>query len=434
MTVAAVIGAQWGDEGKGKIVDYYARKADFIVRFCGGANAGHTIVLNGRKFKFNLMPSGALYPGKLNVIGNGCVVDPKRLLEEIEIVKREGHEPSLMVSGRAHVVLPYHFELDGAEEESKGQLAAGTTRRGIGPCYSDKAARFGIRVADLLSEKTLGGRLSKLHELKAKQLSIYGKKFALSYEQVLEQYLGYGKKLAPYVGDSTLALGQAVAKKKNVLLEGAQGAMLDIDHGLYPYGTSSNTTAGGACTGTGIGPTRIDEVVGVVKVYTSRVGSGPLPTELFDKTGNGIRDKGGEYGTVTKRPRRIGWLDLVTLRYSAWVNGFTGLAFTRLDTLAGFSELKICTHYELEGKQVEFMPQTPEEFSKCKPAYNAMNGWKDIGEEGWRAIAKKGYSSLPKEAREYMGFVSKSLSVPIYVVGVGPGREDTIVLKDVFKK
>ncbi len=434
MAVAVVIGAQWGDEGKGKIVDYYASKADFIARFCGGANAGHTIVVKGKKFKFNLIPSGALYPDKMNVIGNGCVVDPKRLLEEIDIVKKEGFAPSLIVSGRAHVVMPYHFELDSAEEESKGMLAAGTTRRGIGPCYSDKAARFGIRVADILSERTLSGRLTKLHELKVKQLAIYGKRFTGTYEQVLEQYLEYGKKLAPYVGDSTFALGRAVADKKNVLLEGAQGSMLDIDHGLYPYGTSSNTTAGGACTGTGIGPHAINEVVGVVKCYTSRVGSGPLPTELFDKIGDGIRDKGGEYGTVTKRPRRIGWLDLVTLRYSSWVNGFTGLAFTRLDTLAGFSELKICTHYELEGKQVEFMPQAPEEFSKCKPVYKQMKDWKDMGEAGWRALAKKGYTSLPKEAREYMEFVSKSLAVPIYVVGVGPGREDTIVLKDVFKK
>lgn len=434
MAVAVVIGAQWGDEGKGKVVDYYAGKADFVVRYCGGANAGHTIVLNGKKFKFNIMPSGALYPNKTNVIGNGCVVDPKRLLEEIETVKKEGHEPTLVISGRAHVVMPYHFELDGAEEERKGSLAAGTTRRGIGPCYTDKAARFGIRMADLLSEKTLSGRLAKLHELKVKQLSIYGKKFEKSYEQVLEQYLAYGRKLAPYVGDGTQVLAQGIMKKKNVLLEGAQGAMLDLDHGLYPYGTSSNTTAGGACTGTGIGPTKIDEVVGVVKVYTSRVGSGPVPTELFDEIGNRIRDKGDEYGTVTRRPRRIGWLDMVTLRYSAWVNGLTGLAFTRVDTLAGIPELKICTHYELDEKKVEFMPQTPEEFAKCKPVYITMKGWKEMPEGEWKAVAKKGYSSLPKEAREYLEYVSKSISVPIYAVGVGPGREDTIVLKDVFTK
>jgi adenylosuccinate synthase len=434
MSVAAVIGAQWGDEGKGKIVDLYAQRADYVARYCGGANAGHTIVLAGKKFKFNLMPSGALYPGKTNVIGNGCVIDPKRLLDEITEVKAAGITPTLLISGRAHIVLPYHFELDGAEEEKKGDLAAGTTRRGIGPCYSDKAARFGIRASDLLSQDALSKKLEKMHDLKVKQLGIYGKTFNLGYKDVLSQYSGYGRLLSPYIGDATFALFSAISKKKNVLLEGAQGAMLDIDHGLYPFGTSSNTTAGGACTGTGIPPKKIDEVVGVVKVYTSRVGAGPVPTELNDATGQKIRDKGDEYGTVTRRPRRIGWLDLVTLRYSTWINGFTGIAFTRLDTLAGFDEVKICTHYELDGKKIDFMPQTQEEFARCKPVYKSFKGWLDMPEKEWKAFAKKGYAALPKEARDYLEFISKDIGVPMYIVSVGPGREDTIVLKDVFAK
>ena len=433
MPVAVVVGTQWGDEGKGKVVDFYASKSDVIIRFNGGANAGHTIVSEGKKFKLHHLPSGILYSSKVNTIGNGTVVDPKKLLDEIAGIKSAGYAPNLAISPRAHVVLPYHFVLDGAEEAKKGSLAAGTTRRGIGPCYSDKAARFGIRIGELLQPETFKGKLHTMHPLKAKLIrEVYGIEFPHTEEEIYEQYSTYAAQLAPYVKDTTEIISSALSRKKKILLEGAQATMLDIDHGMYPFGTSSNTTAGGACTGSGIGPTAINEVVGVVKVYTSRVGTGPLPTELLDATGNAIRDKGGEYGTTTGRPRRIGWLDLVTLRYAAQVNGLTGLAFTRLDTLSGVAKVKVCTHYTLNGRKVTMQPASHEEFAACKPVYKEFAGWKDLGEQGWRLASKKGYKMLPKEARAYLEFISKSINVPIYFVGVGAGREDSIVLKKVF--
>ncbi len=435
MPVAVVVGAQWGDEGKGKVVDCYASRADIIVRFNGGANAGHTIVSKGVKHKFHHIPSGILYQKKLNIIGNGLVVDPKKLLEEIGAVKEAGVRPNLLISPRAHVVLPYHFVLDGAEEAKKGNLAAGTTRRGIGPCYSDKAARFGIRMGELIQPAVFREKLRIMHAIKTKILrEAYGIDFPQSEDEIYSQYCQYASRLAPYVSDPAERLHQAIEGKKKVLLEGAQATMLDIDHGMYPFGTSSNTTAGGACTGSGIGPTAIDEVIGVVKVYTSRVGTGPLPTELFDSTGDFIRDKGGEYGTTTGRPRRIGWLDLVTVRYAARINGLTGLAFTRLDTLSGVKKVKVCTHYVLGGKKVLSQPASHQDFALCKPVYKEFAGWKDFGEQGWHQIAKKGYPALPKEAKAYLGFISKSVGVPTCFVGVGASREDAIVLKDVFKR
>ncbi len=434
MTVAIVVGTQWGDEGKGKIVDYYAAHADVVVRFCGGANAGHTIISGGKKFAFHHIPSGVLYPDKMNIIGNGVVLEPKKFFEELGQLDAVGIKPNIKLSPRAHLVMPYHLALDGAEEAKKGTLAAGTTKRGIGPCYSDKAARFGIRVGELMLPELFREKLHTMHMLKVKILKeAYGVDFKQTEEEINKQYTEYAAKLAPFVQDTQPLLASAVAKKKMVLFEGAQATMLDIDHGLYPYGTSSNTTAGGACTGSGIGPTAIDEVVGVVKAYTSRVGAGPLPTELFDATGDAIRKKGGEFGTTTGRPRRIGWLDMCTLRYAASVNGLTGLAFTRIDTLSGVEKLQICTHYEHMGKKQTTMPATYVELEGCKPVYKSFNGWEDIGAEGWRACAKKGFKSLPVQAQAYMKFVSGELGVPIYAVGVGAGREDTIILKNVFK-
>ncbi len=434
MTVVVVVGAQWGDEGKGKIVDYYAAQADLVVRYCGGANAGHTIVLGEKKFKLQHIPSGIFYPGKKNIIGNGTVVDPKRLLEELEGLKGQVAKPNLVISPRAHVVMPYHFVLDGAEEAKKGLLAAGTTKRGIGPCYADKAARFGIRISELLNPEMFREKLHTMHLLESRIIEgVYGLTFSRTEDDIFNEYSAYAKQLEPFVQDTTEIIGSALAKKKKILLEGAQATMLDIDHGMYPFGTSSNTTAGGACTGSGIGPTAIDEVVGVVKVYTSRVGSGPLPTELFDATGNAIRDKGGEYGTVTKRPRRIGWLDLMTLRYAAQVNGLTGLAFTRLDTLSGFEKIKVCTHYSCGKEKVSAVPPSYKDIEACTPVYREFPGWKDLGNEGWKAASKKGYNALPKEAKAYLEFVSKEVGVPIYIIGVGPARDDAIVLKDVFK-
>ena len=435
MGVVVVVGTQWGDEGKGKIVDFYASRSDLVIRYCGGANAGHTIVSGGKKYKFHHIPSGILYKDKVNIIGNGTVIDPKKLLEELAQLKAGGIRPNLVISPRAHVVMPYHFVLDGAEEEKKGAMAAGTTKRGIGPCYSDKAARFGIRISDLLEPETFRQKLHTMHLIKTRTIEgVYRLHFHQTEEQIYGEYSAYARQLAPYVKDTTEIISAALAGKKKILLEGAQATMLDIDHGMYPFGTSSNTTAGGACTGSGIGPTAIDEVVGVVKVYTSRVGSGPLPTELLDSTGNAIRDKGGEYGTTTGRPRRIGWLDLVTLRYAAQVNGLTGLAFTRVDTLSGVSKLKACTHYVCGGRKISMPPAAYSQLGDCRPVYKEFPGWKDLGEEGWKAAAKKGYSALPKEARAYLDYVSKEVGVPIYAVGVGAGRENTIVLKDVFRK
>lgn len=435
MPVAIVVGTQWGDEGKGKIVDHYASHADIVIRYCGGANAGHTIVLKGKKFKFHHIPSGILYPNKANIIGNGTVLDPKYLLEELQQLIASGIKPNLIISPRAHVVMPYHFILDGAEEGKKGGLAAGTTKRGIGPCYSDKAARFGIRVSEMLEPKLFREKLHTMHTLKTKAIEhVYGIKFDKTEEQIYSEYTKYAQQLAPYVKDTTEFTHSAIAKGKKVLLEGAQATMLDIDHGMYPFGTSSNTSAGGACTGAGIGPTAISEVVGVVKVYTSRVGTGALPTEIFDTTADIIRDKGGEFGTTTGRPRRIGWLDMVTLNYAAQINGLTGLAFTRVDTLSGIDELKICTHYLYKGKKIFTHPPSYTKLSECTPVYKKFKGWKDLGEKGWQNTVKKGYKSLPKETKAYLEFISKSLKVPIYMVSVGPGRENTIVLKDIFRR
>jgi len=436
MAVVAVVGAQWGDEGKGKIVDHLAQKADVVVRFNGGANAGHSVEVGGKKFKFHQMPCGALYKGKQVVMGNGMVLDPKLVLEEIEVVKKEtGAEPNLIISGRAHVVLPYHFALDAIEEETKGKLAAGTTKRGIGPCYSDKAARFGIRIADLLDKESLKEKIHTIHAVKTKTIEqVYGGKFTEGEDEIYKACSDYGVKLAKYVGDCSSAVNAAISAKKNVLLEGAQGTMLDIDHGAYPFGTSSSTTAGGASTGAGIGPGKIGEVIGVIKAYTSRVGAGPLPTEITGEIAQKIRDKGGEYGTTTGRPRRIGWLDLPALKYACDVNGFTGLAFTRIDTLAGTTPLKLCVAYELDGKKTTAMPQTVEELARCKPIYEEMPGWKDLPQDEWRKICVKGYFSFPDAPKNYVRKVSEFLGVEPCIVSVGAGREDTIVIKDVFGK
>ncbi|MCX8194844.1 MAG: adenylosuccinate synthase [Candidatus Micrarchaeota archaeon] len=435
MPVAVVVGTQWGDEGKGKIVDYYASRADMVIRYCGGANAGHTIVHGEKKFKFHHLPSGCLYRRTTNILGNGMVVDPKKLLEEIDALHSAGIRPKIIISPRAHVVLPYHFVLDGAEEERKGKMAAGTTKRGIGPAYADKAARFGIRFSEFIQPHIFREKLRMLHQIKLRVIEgVYGMHFTGTEEEIYREYSNYAQRLSPFVSDTTELVHKAIANKRKVLLEGAQGTMLDIDHGLYPYGTSSNTTAGGACTGSGIGPTAIDEVIGVVKVYTSRVGTGPIPTELSDTTGNFIRDKGGEYGTTTGRPRRIGWLDLPTLRYAAKVNGLTGLAFTRVDTLSGLDKLKVCTHYRCKDKKVVSTPVSYVELEACTPVYKEFPGWRDLGHVGWLEAAKKGYKALPPQARAYLEFISREVGVPIYLISVGPGKEDTIVLKDIFKR
>ena len=435
MAVAAVIGAQWGDEGKGKIVDNLAEKADVVIRFNGGDNAGHTVKFDSKTYKLHHLPSGSFYPNKQVIIGCGCVVNPKSLLDELEMIAKDGYKPNLLIDSRAHVILPYHLALDGMEEGKKGSRAAGTTKKGIGPCYSDKAARFGIRFADLLDKGSFKEKLHVIHEIKVKTIeSVFGGKFAQSEDEVYTLYCGYADSLAKYIGDGIGAANAAASAKKNILLEGAQGAMLGIDQGLYPYGTSSNPTSGGASTGAGIAPNQIKEVIGVIKAYTSRVGEGPLPTEINDDIAKAIRDKGGEYGTTTGRPRRIGWLDLVAVKYAHEFNGFTGFAITRIDTLANTSPVKICVAYELDGKRITRMPVSAEELSRCKPIYEELPGWRDMKPEEWRKAAIRGIIAIPNEARNYMKLVSEFLGVEPYIISVGAGREDTIVIKDVFAK
>jgi len=426
MSGTMILGSQWGDEGKGKITDYFTEKADMVVRFQGGANAGHTIVVKNEKFKFHLLPSGVLHPEKKSVIGNGVVVDPKVLIDEIESLGKKGISPNLFVSERANVIMPYHKMMDVVEEKLRGKKI-GTTKKGIGPCYSDKISRYGIRMMDLTDEKLLEEKLSQIIPIKQKIFQAFEEDTVLSKDEILKEYLKYGKKLKKYVADTSLIIAQAFDDKKNVLLEGAQGTLLDIDHGTYPYTTSSSTVAGGGCTGSGISPLKIKEIIGVVKAYTTRVGEGPLPTELKDETGQHIRDRGGEYGTTTGRPRRCGWLDMVVVNYACRLNGFTFLAVTKIDVLSGIKKLKICKAYRYEDKIITVFPANINVLKKCVPIYEEMDGWEDI--KDWKEIIKNGYNVLPENMKKYLEYISSSSKVPIGIVSVGPGREETIDLK-----
>jgi adenylosuccinate synthase len=433
MTCVVIVGTQWGDEGKGKVVDYYAGKADIVVRFSGGNNAGHTVVVKGKKYAFHLMPSGALR-GKQLIIGNGVVVDPKTLLEEIDMLKADGITPRLSISERAHVIFPYHIALDEAEEQFKGKMKAGTTKRGIGPCYEDKAGRFGLRMCDLVDKKILKEKIELLFGLKEKQIKVYGGRFEFSKEQLIEEYPSYGERLRKYVCDVNLSLNRAIDDGKNVLFEGTQGTMLDVDHGAYPVGTACNVTAGAACTGTGVSPLKINAVIGLTKAYVSRVGEGPLPTELKDEIGEKIRKRGAEFGTTTGRPRRVGWLDMPALRYACRVNGITGLAITKLDVIAGLEKVKVCTSYNIGKKTTNELPPSCELLAQCKPVYKEMRGWEEFEEGKAEEIAKNGLGALPKELKDYTSEISKMCNTPIYLVSIGPGREETIILKNVFRK
>jgi adenylosuccinate synthase len=433
MTCVVIVGTQWGDEGKGKVVDYLAGKADVVVRFSGGNNAGHTVVVKGKKYAFHLMPCGAVR-GKQLIIGNGVVVDPKVLLEEIELLKKDGIPPKLLISERAHVIFPYHRALDEAEEQFKGKLKAGTTKRGIGPCYEDKAGRFGLRMCDLVNKEMLKEKIDHLFPLKEKQIQMYGGKFDFTKEQLLQEYNAYGEKLKDYVCDANLFLNEAIDSGKNVLFEGTQGTMLDLDHGMYPVGTSCNVTAGAACAGAGVSPLKINAVIGLTKAYVSRVGEGPLPTELTGEIGDYIRKKGAEFGTTTGRPRRVGWLDMPALMYACRVNGITGLAITKLDVLGGLDKVKICTSYSLGDRTLSDIPASCELLSQCKPVYKEMKGWEEFAEGEAEEVARKGYDALPKEMRDYVSEVSKLSSTPAYLISIGPGREETIILKNAFGK
>ncbi len=429
MSVVVVIGTQWGDEGKGKIVDLVANKVKAVVRFQGGNNAGHTLVVNGKKHIFHLLPSGILHEGITCMIGNGVVIDPKVLIGEIDRLEQEGiavTPDKLKISQHAHVIMPYHKALDMARESAKGSKKIGTTGRGIGPCYEDKASRNGIRIHDLLNEETLSNKLKNVLEEKNFMLKNYYKSDPVSYEETLHEYIEYGKRLQPYVDNISIILDELIKSNKNILFEGAQGTFLDIDHGTYPFVTSSNTLAGNVCCGSGIGPGRIDKVLGVVKAYTTRVGGGPFPTELYDSLGDHIREAGGEYGSTTGRPRRCGWLDISMIKKACRLNGLDGIIITKLDVLTGLDELKLAVGYTVDGLKVVDVPPDLETFEKCDPLYETLPGWK----EDIRRVRK--YDDLPTNAKLYLETIEKLVGIPIYIISVGPGRDETIIIKEMF--
>jgi adenylosuccinate synthase len=430
MSNIVIVGTQWGDEGKGKIVDFFTSHADVVVRFQGGNNAGHTLVVDGKTTILHLVPSGILHSSKVCVIGNGVVIDPKVLLHEITTLKKMGYlknPKTLRISHLANVILPYHQSIDVLREAAKGDNKIGTTGRGIGPCYEDKVARRGIRMADFIDPDIFRIRLeSILPERNAYIEKVLGGT-PIPMESILEEYLPLAQAVRPYVdevGEKVLQWGK---KNRHILFEGAQGTSLDVDHGTYPFVTSSNTVAGYASCGSGLGPTQIDQVVGVAKAYTTRVGSGPFPTELQDKTGEYLREKGGEYGSTTGRPRRCGWLDLVVIRHAKQVNGLTSLVLTKLDVLSGLKKIKICTGYRLGGKKIQTVPATVEDLEKVKPIYEEVPGWQEdlTGVTRWK--------QLPTAAKRYVEKIQKLLALPITSVSLGPSREQHIVLKNPFK-
>lgn len=427
MATAMVIGAQWGDEGKGKIVDYLAAKADVVVRSQGGNNAGHTVVTGGKAYPLRLMPSGIMYPGTICVVGTGVVIDPKSFLEEMEKLEAQGiNAKHLQISTRAQVVFPYHIRLDEAEEMRKGSRKLGTTKNGIGPCYADKINRIGIRMCDLMDKEVFAEKLKYNVEQKNMLLEKLYDMEGFDYEQMLIDYLGYAERLRPYVKDTNYTVQTLVREGKNVLFEGAQASMLDCDNGTYPFVTSSHPTAGGACIGAGIGPHMMQNIFGVVKAYSTRVGEGPFPTEQMNEIGDRIRDIAHEFGTVTGRPRRVGWLDARAVRYAAALNSFDYLAITRLDILDDLEEIKVCVGYEYERKPVKEYPADLKFLSKVTPVYKTYKGWKE------KISAIRDYDRLPALCKEYLADISKEIGVPIGIVSVGPSREETIVVKDVF--
>jgi adenylosuccinate synthase len=417
-----IVGAQWGDEGKGKVVDLLGEQADAVIRFQGGNNAGHTIVRGEDVFKFHLIPSGILYPGKSCVIGNGVVVDPRVLLEEIDGLRQRGVDlTGLKVSANAHLIMPYHLLLDQAGEAKLGKREIGTTKRGIGPCYADKAARLGIRVQDILDERILKEKIAAALEPKRLTLREHEKDPRLDMHQMVEDYLAYGQRLAAHIADTPPIAWKALDDGRLVIFEGAQGGLLDIDHGTYPFVTSSNTVAGAACAGAGVGPKAIDEVWGIAKAYCTRVGAGPFPTELHDETGDRLREAGHEFGTTTSRPRRCGWLDLVALEYAVRVNSLTGLVVTKLDVLTGIDPIRVATGYTgPEGASFSDFPYHQSVLHKARGDYVELPGWtEDI-------TAARSLEDLPATARAYLEFVEEQLGIPVVTVGVGPARDEII--------
>ena len=422
--ITAIVGAQWGDEGKGKITDFFAGESDYVVRFHGGNNAGHTVIVDGNTFKLHLIPSGIVYGEPMSIIGNGVVVDPKALLDEIVYVKEKGIRPKLMVSDRAHVIMPYHIALDGALSGHQGDLAAGSTRRGIAPVYADKMFRNGIRMIDLLEPDVFQEKLTKGYSF-AKGLIEKTLECTLdiSMEDIFETYVSYGKKLAPYIFDTSVELYNAHKAGKSILFEGAQGISLDVDHGVYPFTTSSNTAAGHISTGTGVSFRDIDRIIGVVKAYLSRVGESPLPSEIYGSDAESLREKGVEYGTTTGRPRRVGWLDLVQVRQAVRVNGLTEIALTKLDVLDGFKELPVCVAYDVDGERITEMPASLTNYRKAKPIFETLTGWGNLPEQIW----DKGFDALPQPLKDFITFIENEVGCPVKIVSVGPQRHETII-------
>ena len=422
--VTVVVGAQWGDEGKGKITDYFARQADYVVRYHGGNNAGHTVIVDGSEYKLHLIPSGVLYDHPVSVIGNGVVIDPKALLKEIDYLNNKDIKPQLHISDRAHVIMPYHKQMDAALTNHQGKLAAGSTMRGIAPVYADKMFRHGIRIIDLVDTDILNEKLKKAYQFNSNLINAISDQVIKEDEKsIFNEYIEYGKQLSPYIKDVSLELYHAQQNGKAILFEGAQGISLDVDHGIYPYTTSSNSIAGNIATGTGVSFRDINRIIGVTKAYISRVGIGPLPTELPVEQGDYLRKKGKEYGTTTGRPRRVGWLDLVQVRQAVRVNGLTEIALTKLDILSDNGDLSVCTAYNINGQQEQEMPASLYKFRSAEPVYQTLPGWGQLSDD----MAEKGYDSLPKNLKHYVKFIEDEVSCPVTIISIGPERHQTII-------
>ncbi len=427
MPSVVIIGAQWGDEGKGKIIDYLAGKADVVVRAQGGNNAGHTVIVDDKKYAFHLLPSGVLYSDKQNIIGNGVVFDPEGFLKEIDILESQGVDTSnVMIDERVHVIFPYHKKIDVLEEESRGENKIGTTKKGIGPCYMDKIERSGIRLGELLDKEHFKNRLFQQVERKNKLIEGFYESQGFDPQEIYDIYCQYVERLKKYITDTTVVVYEALTSGKKVLFEGAQGTLLDIDLGTYPYVTSSHPTSGGFCVGAGVGPNMIGEVIGAVKAYTTRVGSGPFPTELDDEIGGQIRVKGNEFGTTTGRPRRCGWFDGVMVKYTSRINGLTAVSLMLMDVLSGFDKIKMCIGYEYKGEVIQHFPADLNKLSQCTPIYKELDGWK----EDITQIEK--YEDLPINAKKYIEAIEEYLQVPVKIISVGPKRNQTIIRETIF--
>ena len=421
--ITAIVGAQWGDEGKGKITDFFAGEADYVVRFHGGNNAGHTVIVNGETYKLHLIPSGVLYDHPTSIIGNGVVIDPAALIKEIKYLQAKGVDPKLKVSDRAHIILPYHIEMDIALTQYQGNLAAGSTKRGIAPVYGDKMYRHGIRMIDLLEPEVFKEKLEKAFNFNLTIIKAFGHSSNLNKDKIYNEYVKFGEFLAPYISDVSVDLYNSYQKGESILFEGAQGISLDVDHGVYPHTTSSNTVAGHISSGTGVTFGEINRIIGVTKAYLSRVGQSPLPSELDGIEAETLRDKGGEYGTTTGRPRRVGWLDLVQIRQAVRTNGLTEIVLTKLDILSGFEEIPVCYAYKVGSRTITEMPASLSDFRNAKPIYKNLKGWGELTPD----MIEKGFNALPQTLRDYVKYIEDQINCKITIISMGPQRHETIL-------